>query len=212
MGSGSPDVRTRIGRILDAEAAIVAGWSDRRLRVALRRCIDTCARLADHGSETLVRRVVSVDEWLHAPDQTRTGSDFERRCLSCFQQLRPVLEPLVGRTEEPTRDQLAQVFASAGETVQRELLGGITADPSFDVVCWNEANCVAESVQRPYLAATLIRLEGGHAPLDRFGLVAPMTELATRYEEVPQTRDETAAEIVRALDGFRARAPWPVTA
>lgn len=195
------------------EQEILMGWVNFRDGARRQwRCSSLRARLADHGSETLVRRVVSVDEWLHAPDQTRTGSDFERRCLSCFERLRPMLEPLVGRTEEATSDELVRVFASAGEAVQWELLGETSADPSFDVVCWNEANCVAESVQRPYLAASLIRLEGGHAPLDRFGLVASMTELATRYEEVPQTRDETAAEIVRALDGFRARAPWPVAA
>lgn len=203
-------MHTRIAHILDAEAAVVDAWPDRKLRVALRRFVDTCARLGDHGSETLVRRVGSVDEWLRDPDQMRTGSDFERRCLSCFEQLRPVLAPFAGRTEDAARDELARVVGLAGETVQRELLGRISDDPSFDVVCWNEANCVAESVQRPYLAANLIRLEGGHAPLDRFGLVTPMTELAIRYEDVPQARDEAAAEIVRVLDGFRARAPWPV--
>jgi hypothetical protein len=108
MGSRPPDVRTRIGHVLDAEGAGVAAWSDLRLRVALRRFVDTCARSGDHRSETLLRRVGSVDELLRAPGQMRTGSDFERRCLLCFEQLRPVLASFAGRTEDADRDKRAR--------------------------------------------------------------------------------------------------------
>ena len=37
-----------------------------------------------------------------------------------------------------------------------------------------------------------------------------MTELAERYEDRPDERDTTAAAISQVLDGFRARAPWPL--
>jgi hypothetical protein len=43
-----------------------------------------------------------------------------------------------------------------------------------------------------------------------FGLIEPMTVLTERYEDVPEDREATAAEIVQALDAFRAAAPWPL--
>jgi hypothetical protein len=66
-------------------------------------------------------------------------------------------------------------------------------------------------VQRPYLAARHIAAEDFHQPLDRFGLIAPMTELAERYEDRPDDRAAIGAEIGAQLDAFRARAPWPIT-
>ena len=63
---------------------------------------------------------------------------------------------------------------------------------------------------RPARAARHIATEGFHGPTDAFGLVAPMTELAERYEDVPGSRDATGAEIIRILDAFRAQAPWPI--
>jgi hypothetical protein len=65
-------------------------------------------------------------------------------------------------------------------------------------------------VQRPYLAARHIASEDFHEPADRFGLVAPMTELAERYEDRPDERADTAVEIAAELDAFRLRAPWPI--
>ena len=65
--------------------------------------------------------------------------------------------------------------------------------------------------QRPYLAARHIAAEDFHRPLDRFGLIAPMTDLAARYEDRPDDRAAIGAEIGAQLDSFRARAPWPIT-
>ena len=62
-------------------------------------------------------------------------------------------------------------------------------------------------MQRPYLAARHIAAENFHRPLDRFGLIAPMTDLAERYEDRPDDRAAIGAQ----LDPFRARAPWPIT-
>ena len=38
-----------------------------------------------------------------------------------------------------------------------------------------------------------------------------MTELAVRYEDQCDERDAIALEIVRELDAFRVRVPWPIT-
>jgi hypothetical protein len=89
------------------------------------------------------------------------------------------------------------------------ILGECEHESHFDLVCWNEANALAEDVQRPYLAARHIAAEDFHRPLDRFGLIAPMTELAERYEDFPDDRAGIGAEIEAQLDAYRARAPWP---
>jgi hypothetical protein len=91
------------------------------------------------------------------------------------------------------------------------ILGECERESHFDLVCWNEANALAEKMQRPYLAARHIAAEDFHQPLDRFGLIAPMTDLAERYEDRQAEREEIAAEITRELEAFRARAPWPIT-
>jgi hypothetical protein len=79
-------------------------------------------------------------------------------------------------------------------------------------VCWNEANSLVEGVQTPYRAARHIANEALHEPDDPFGLIAPMTELAERYEDHPASREATAADVRAALSDFLARAPWPVVA
>jgi hypothetical protein len=78
------------------------------------------------------------------------------------------------------------------------------------LVCWNQANAVAEGAQRPYRAARAISAEGLHEPVDAFGLIEPMTALTEHYEDVPEAREATGAEIMRVLDAFRAAAPWPL--
>lgn len=49
---------------------------------------------------------------------------------------------------------------------------------------------------------------GFHRPDDPFGLITPLEDLATRYEDQPDQRREIAEEIETVLAGFRARAPW----
>lgn len=145
--------------------------------------VDLCARLwfGDHGVTAVLRRSDAVEAVLDDPDQRRTGSDCETRCLAVVDELAPWT-----------------------------ILGECEQESHFDLVCWNEANALAEQVQRPYLAARHIAAEDFHQPLDRFGLIAPMTELAERYEDRPDERDTTAAAVCQVLDGFRGRAPWPL--
>jgi len=207
-------VRERIREVALAERAVVESWTDRRLRVRLTTLIDLCARLHydDHPVAAVLRCYARVDELLADPAQRRTGTDFEVRSLACVTELHPLVGPLVaGPVEEVPLAAQDEVREPLTAVPPRTILGEDGPDSAFDLVCWNEANAVAEDVQRPYRAARHIATEGFHDPTDAFGLVAPLTELAERYEDVPGSRTATGAEIVRVLDEFRARAPWPIT-
>jgi hypothetical protein len=128
------------------------------------------------------------------------------------------------RTTQPWHSRTCRVgwraLASVASAAPTLTAGPASADPAiladhgperhFDLICWNQANCVTEAMQRPYLAAVSISSEGFHDPADRFGLVAPMTQLRIRYEDEPERRPATAEEIVATLDAFRASAPWPL--
>ena len=188
---------------------MVASWRERALRRALHGFVDACARQHDYKFDSMIDCFARVEELLADPGQVRTGTDIERRSLELVDLMRPVLSPFVGRTDDDVPPGVKEATTLAGSTVETVLMG--EAAPWFDVVCWNEANAVAESVQRPYLAASMIRLESDHdGVVDRFGIVPPLFDLLVRYEDEPDTRDATAAEITAVLDDFRARAPWPI--
>jgi hypothetical protein len=191
-----------------SERQLVESWRDRALRVHLTVFIDLCARLwfGDHGVDVALRRFDVVERLLDDPAQTRTGSDFETRCLAVVDELAPMVRGLSSRSLDE-QDGVRDVLVSVPPWT---IIGECERESHFDLVCWNEANALAEHVQRPYLAARHIAAEDFHQPLDRFGLIAPMTELAERYEDRPDERDTTAAAICQVLDGFRARAPWPL--
>jgi hypothetical protein len=192
-----------------AERRLVDSWRDRALRVQLTVFIDLCARLwfGDHGVGAVLRRFDAVAALLADPEQMRTGSDFEERCLAAVDELAPMVAGLSGRSlddQDGVRDVLVNVPPWT-------ILGECERESHFDLVCWNEANALSEDVQRPYLAARHIAAEDFHQPLDRFGLIAPMTELAERYEDFPADRAAISVEIEAQLDQFRAGAPWPIT-
>jgi hypothetical protein len=155
----------------------------------------------------VLRRFDSAVALLDDPGQRRTGSDFETRCLAAVHELRPLVGGL-SRASLDAQDSVLDVLTSVPPLA---ILGECGAGSHFDLVCWNEANSLAEDVQRPYLAARHIASEDVHAPADRFGIVGPMTELAVRYEDRPDERDVVAVEIARQLGAFRARAPWPIS-
>lgn len=90
------------------------------------------------------------------------------------------------------------------------ILGTDGPDRNFDLICWNEANSLAEEMTRPYCAALRVSRMAIWQPADRFALVTPMTELRIRYEDEPERRVDVAAEIVAVLGDFRVAAPWPL--
>ena len=190
------------------ERRTVESWTDRALRVQLTAFVDVSARLwfGDHGPGVVLRRFDAVVASLDDPGQMRTGSDFEARCLAVVYELRPVVGGL-SRASLDAQDSVLDVLVTVPPLT---ILGDSGPESHFDLVCWNEANSLAENVQRPYLAARHIASEDVHAPADRFGLIRSMTELAERYEDRPDERAAVAVEIARELDAFRARAPWPI--
>jgi hypothetical protein len=198
-----------MGELGTAERRLVESWRERTLRVQLTAFVDLCARLwfGDHGVTAVLRRFDAVEAMLDDPAQTRTGSDFETRCLDVVRELTPMVSGLSERSLDE-QDSVRDVLVSVPPWT---ILGECEQESHFDLVCWNEANALAEQVQRPYLAARHIAAEDFHQPLDRFGLIAPMTELAERYEDHPDGRATIAAEIGAELAAFRARAPWPIT-
>lgn len=191
------------------ERQLVESWRERALRVQLTVFVDLCARLwfGDHGVSAVLRRFDAVAVLLDDPAQTRTGSDFEARCLGTLDELAPMVSGLSARSLDE-QDSVRDVLTSIPPWT---ILGECERESHFDLVCWNEANALAEYVQRPYLAARHIASEDFHQPQDRYGLIAPMTELAERYEDYPDERAALGAEITRELEAFRGRAPWPIT-
>lgn len=172
------------------------------------RFVDLCAGLwnNDHPTLNVVESYRKVRRLLTEPGQLRTGSDFEARCLATVEALRPTLDDVHAWEQADT------VTAPLLRIPPLTILGEAGPDWAFDLVCWNGANALAEQVRRPYGTAVAIANEGFHQPADTFGLVAPMTELMIRYEDVPEAPEATGAEIRRVLQHFRARAPWPVAA
>ncbi|WP_214407354.1 hypothetical protein [Pseudonocardia lacus] len=208
-----PGVRQRVQEVGRHELALVESRPQWRLRVRLTTLIDVCARLYfdDHPVSVVLKRYRQVDALLAEPGQARTGTDFEARCLRCVERLRPVIGAMAVRpVEEVPFDEQGAVAADVVSIPPQVVLGQAGPGSQFDLLCWNQANSVAEGVQRPYRAARAIAAEGFHEPVDVFGLIEPMTELTERYEDRPQERPATAAEIVRVLDEYRAAAPWPV--
>jgi len=208
-------VRERVRQLVEDERAVVDSWTDRLLRRELRYFVTMCALLgySDHSAAVVVRGFRGVDAALVDPDQIRTGSDVEARSLAVVEELRPILGPLAARGDDQlTLDELDGAVAPVLDIPPRVILGDDGPDRYFDLVCWNEANAVAEGMQRPYFAAARISNEGFHKPLDRFELVEPLSAMVFRYEDVPERRDDTARAIVETLAAFRAAAPWPLPA
>lgn len=204
--------RQRIRELQDREWDLVRSWSDRALRVHVTSFVNLCARQwhHDHPMTTVLRRYREVIELLHDPGQLRTGSDFETRCLTCVEQLRPLIGDLAGRAAEVPFEQQERARDPLLWIPPMTILGDASPGWPFHLLCWNEANSLAEGVQTPYRAARHIANEGFHEPDDPFDLIAPLTELAERYEDHPTARETTATEVRTVLIEYLARAPWPI--
>jgi hypothetical protein len=200
---------------MDNEWKVVHSWPDRALRVQLTSFVNLCARqwYHDHPVTTVLRRYRDVVSHLADPTQVRTGTDFESRCLSMVEQLRPILGGVAERrSDEVSFDEQEALHEPLLRIPPMAILGEVDEDCYFHLLCWNETNSLAEGVQTPYRAARHIANEGFHEPADPYGLVGPMNELAERYEDRPAERSAAAAEIAAVLDRFRAQAPWPRSA
>ncbi|MGI5126085.1 hypothetical protein ACQEVB_04645 [Pseudonocardia sp. CA-107938] len=210
-----PGVLERVRAVAAAERAIIRSWADRQLGLAMCSFISGCGRqgYSDHSVLTPIRMWRRVDSFVDDGGQRRTGSDFERRCLDAFEQLRPIVEPLAIPPDDVQLDAWDAAEPMIVDVPVRSVLGASDGpDPSFDLICWNEASALAEGNNTPYFAACAIVAVEIYRPSDPFGLLAPLGELRMRYEDEPDSRDATGAEIAAVLDDFRARAPWPIRA
>ena len=207
-------VLERVRAVAAAERATVALWPDRQLGVRMCSFVTGCGRqgYSDHSVLVPIRMWKRVDEFVGDSSQRRTGSDFERRCLAAFEQLRPIVEPLAAGL--PNGVPLAACDAAEPMIVDvpvRSILGVSDGPDHYsDLICWNEASALAEGNNTPYFATTGIVSVAVSHPVDPFGLLEPLSDLRMRNEDEPGSRDATGAEITAVLDGFRASAPWPI--
>jgi hypothetical protein len=148
---------------------------------------------------------------LREPEQHLTHSDFEDRSIACVRQLHPMIDecseghPAADPLD--VDDGLRRLFVDVPLQV---VLGELGSNSSFDLICWNAANSLAEGVKRPYFAARPIVHAAYHRPADPYDLVRPLTELTERYEDHPERRADTAEEISAVLTRFLEVAPWPL--
>jgi hypothetical protein len=149
--------------------------------------------------------VLSLDD----PAQVRTHTDFEERCIVCIEQLRPQILDLATIAGSLTLEEEDAVCEPLLRIPPMALLGEVDDRCYFHMICWNDANCVAEGVVEPYWAARGIANMGFFEPDDPYGLVEPLTALAERYEDYPAQREVVAAEITTLLTAYLTRGPWP---
>lgn len=206
-----PGVRRRVTELLDSEWNYVHSRHEHLLRVHVASFVNLCARLwySDHPATTVLTRYQEVCAYRGDMTQLMTHSDFEDKSFACVDQLyaeigwvtaRPI-EDIAFDEQEGARGPLLRVPPMV-------LLGEAGPESYFHLVCWNEANSLIEGFETPYRAARQISNMGFHHPADPFGLVDPLAELAMRYEDCPEEREEVAEEINAALSAFLARAPW----
>jgi hypothetical protein len=211
-GMRPPGVQHRIRQLLDDEWDAVHSRPERALRANLTDFIGLCARLRywDHPVNTVLRRY--RDTWRHLDDprQVRTGTDFERRCITCMRELRPEIGHVADNVETASFDEQESVVDTLLQVPPRVVLGEVNPDSYYHLTCWNQANALVEGVQTPYRAARNISNMKIHEPPDVYGLIPPLTELAERYEDDPDARPATGEAIVDLLAAYLGRAPWPV--
>ena len=183
-----------------------------RLRIALTEFLTLSARqrYSDLPIGATLDRFYAAHFALREEGQRRTGSDFEKRSIDCVRQLHPMVDGYAERhpDAEPldVDEGVRRLFV---EVPPQVMLGEGGPDSSFDLICWNAANSLAEGVKRPYFAARPVAHAAYHRPADRYGLAPPLIRLTERYEDDPELRVETAAEITIVLMRFLDAAPWP---
>lgn len=213
-GMRPPGVRQRVTELLDREWNDIHSRPERLLRVHVASFLNLCARLwySDHPVTTVLKRYQEVCAYRDDTSQLMTHSDFENKSFACVDQLHPDIGWVAGRpVEDITFDEQEQARGPLLRVPPAVLLGEADPESYFHLVCWNEANSLAEGFETPYRAARQIANMGFHQPADPFGLVDPLAGLAMRYEDHPEERGEVADRIGAVLAAYLARAPWGQT-
>ena len=205
-------VLERFREVRQAEWDVVYSRPGNAFRARLMSFINLSGRLRfyDLAERTVLTEFQEAYSLVEDSTQRRTGTAFERRSIDCLRRLHPVVGAYAAGLPETAsvveEEQLREPLVTTPPTT---LLGSAGLEQSFDMVCWNDANCLVEGVTTPWLAARGIANLGYHQPADVYGLVSPLGELAERYEDFPEGRSETAEEITAVLMRFLDVAPWP---
>jgi hypothetical protein len=205
-------VLQRFREVKQSEWDHVYSRPENTFRAQLMRFVNLSGRLSfyDLAARAVLTGYREAYALIDDPGQRRTGTGFERRSMDCVRELHPVVGAYATGLPETAsvveEDRLWKPLVDIPPTI---LLGSAGLEQSFDMVCWNDANCLLEGITTPWLAAREIANLGYHQPADRFGLVSPLGDLAERYEDFPEQRAETAEEITAVLLRFLDVAPWP---
>ncbi len=203
----------RFRQLTAEDDAYNAGRPQWAFRVALCRFVTVAARqyYQDLALTSALDRLNDAYHHLGDPTQRRTHSDFECRGVRTLEHLHSVVEDFTEHCPDATPldqdDALIQPFYAVPAEL---LLGEHGPGSSFDLICWNAANCALEGIRRPYWAARPIVHAAYHRPTDTYGLVQPLTALTERYEDHPDERPAVAEEITAVLTRFLEIAPWPL--
>jgi hypothetical protein len=202
----------RFRALVADENARVRAHPELEFRIALDDFIVAAARqyYRDLPVPLAVEQFWTAFVGLGDPAQLRTHTDFEDRCVDALRRLHPLVDGFADRrpeadpldVDDAIRAHLVSVPPSA-------VLGEYLPGSSFDLLCWNAANCLAEGIRPPYRAARPVVHAAYHRPADPYGLVAPLSALTERYEDHPDDRPAVAAEITAVLTHFLEVAPWP---
>lgn len=196
-------VRQRIQQLRDEQQERVRAHPQLALRRELTDFIHGCALLSygEVSGSALIGSYRNILALLDDPDQQRTGSEFERACLDCVDQLR-VCEPLSERAADPHRHATKDDEAAEPALTRippRVLVRRDALDARFPMACLNAAGSYVDGVIVAYRAATLITSVGYFEPAEERELLAAMRTLRVRYEDFPPDRASIADEIAHRL-------------
>jgi hypothetical protein len=206
-----PGVRQRFADLREERATRTRRRPEYRFRTALASFINSCGRqwYDDHPVSRTLDLYYDVVLSLDDPTQVRTHTDFEQRCTACVEQLRPEILDSARHAGSLTIEEENAVREPLLRIPPMSLLGEVDDRSYFHMMCWNDANCVAEGVEEPYWAARGLANMGFFEPDDPYGLIEPLTALALRYEDHPAQREAVAGEITALLTAYLTRVPWP---
>lgn len=205
-------VLQRFREVRQSEWDHVFAHPENAFRARLMSFVDLCGRLRffDLPDRAVLLEFREAYALVDDPTQRRTDTGFEHRSIECLRRLHHVVGEYVAGLPDTAsvleEDRLHEPLVTVPPSV---LLGSAGREQSFEMVCWNNANCLVEGITTPWLAARGIAHIGYHQPADAYGLVSPLTALTERYEDHPESRAESAEEITAVLTRFLDVAPWP---
>ncbi|MEJ2866749.1 hypothetical protein WCD74_03175 [Actinomycetospora sp. OC33-EN08] len=172
------------------------------LRLAIADLVSGCARqyYADHALSDDLARLDAAHALLDAPGQYHSGTRFETASLETVGLLVAAIHPR--RDDAIDLDAEDELRREVVDVPSRTILGRSDQESPGELLCWNEATCLLESVTVPFRCASAVSGLGFLGAPDRFGLIDPMVDLARRYEAAPDERGKLDDEIRESATTF----------